>query len=284
MKIQKQNQNQKSKKQKLTGAQAFESYYSQLFADRWETLKQALLQDNNPVRLQIADDRQPYFMDIASILAAATLPTDKAESILDMCAAPGGKTLVVSGLMNGDCRLLANDRSADRVSRLKKVVSDCLPDDISDRITVICKDAGSLCKVNLECFDAILLDAPCSSERHVMMSPAHLELWSPSRVKTLAVTQWALLSSAFRMLRPGGYLLYVTCALSSSENDDVVAKLVKKFDNAVIIDNPDYNHGILEYIAETDFPTPEKTLYGSHILPDRCHGAGPLYYCLITKK
>ncbi|MBQ3922071.1 MAG: RsmB/NOP family class I SAM-dependent RNA methyltransferase, partial [Spirochaetales bacterium] len=147
------------KKQKAIGAKAFNEYYSQIFGDRWERLKSALLEPTNPVSLQIDESKTPYYMDKASIIAASSLPLDGAESVLDMCAAPGGKTLVLASLMPNECHLLANDRSGDRVNRLKKVLDDSLPNNIRTRIDVCCKDAAAMCRVNNECFDRILLDA-----------------------------------------------------------------------------------------------------------------------------
>ena len=271
------------KKQNNHGSQAFDEYYHNIFGDRWQTLKASLLEPTNPVSLQIDESKAPYYMDKASIIASASLPLDGAESILDMCAAPGGKTLVLASLMPNECHLLANDRSGDRVNRLKKVLDDSLNSDIRSRIDVCCKDAAALCRVNNECFDRILLDAPCSSERHVLTSQPHLDIWSPNRVKTLAMTQWALLSSAFRMLKPNGYLLYSTCALSSSENDEVAAKLAAKFDNVEYIRDFDFDRRILSYMSDNNMPVGEKTQYGYHILPDKANGCGPLYYCLIRK-
>ena len=270
------------KKQKAIGAKAFNEYYSQIFGERWESLKSALLEPTNPVSLQI-DECQPYYMDKASIIDASSLPLDGAESVLDMCAAPGGKTLVLAGLMPNECHLLANDRSGDRVNRLKKVLDDSLPNNVRTRIDVCCKDAAAMCRVNNECFDRILLDAPCSSERHVLTSPQHLDIWSPNRVKTLAMTQWSLLSSAFRMLKPNGYLIYSTCALSSSENDEVAAKLASKFDNVEYVRDFDYDSRILSFMSDNNMPVGEKTQYGYNILPDKANGCGPLYYCLIRK-
>ncbi|MBR6199274.1 MAG: RsmB/NOP family class I SAM-dependent RNA methyltransferase [Spirochaetales bacterium] len=271
------------KKNSNHGADAFNAYYAGIFGDRWEHLKAALLEPANPVSLQIDESKAPYYMDKASIIAASSLPLDGAESVLDMCAAPGGKTLVLAGLMPDECHLLANDRSGDRVNRLKKVLDDSLDNGIRARIDVCCKDAAAMCRVNNECFDRILLDAPCSSERHVLTSPQHLDIWSPNRVKTLAMTQWSLLSSAFRMLKPGGYLIYSTCALSSSENDQVAAKLASKFDNAEYVRDFDYDRRILQYMSDNNMPVGEKTQYGYHILPDCADGCGPLYYCLIRK-
>jgi 16S rRNA (cytosine1407-C5)-methyltransferase len=123
-------------------------------------------------------------------------------------------------------------------------------------------------------FAAILLDAPCSSERHVLAraasSQAALETWSPARPRFLGKRQWALLSSAFLLLKEGGSLVYLTCALSPEENDGPVSRLLEKYKEAVIID-------------ETDCTEGEKTLYGRIILPDTCGGMGPLYMARFLK-
>ena len=70
------------------------------------------------------------------------------------------------------------------------------------------------------------LDVPCSSERHVFADEKYLDMWSPSRIKSLAIEQWALLSSAYRLLRNDGFLLYSTCALNPKENDLFIVSLM----------------------------------------------------------
>jgi 16S rRNA C967 or C1407 C5-methylase (RsmB/RsmF family) len=138
-----------------------------------------------------------------------------------------------------------------------------------------------MCLKNEEKFDAILLDAPCSSERHVLADPKYLSEWSPSRIKTLSMAQWALLSSAWRMLKPSGYLLYSTCALSPDENDYVVAKLLKKFDNVKVCE-PKIALNYKNF-TDSELPEYENTEFGAHVLPDKAGGAGPLYFCLLQK-
>ena len=242
-----------------------------------------------------AVDSQPaalrtYYLDSASILAASCLPLGGAQEILDLCAAPGGKTLVLASMMNGDAHLTSNERSFERKMRLTKVCDEHMGSSLRARVTVTCSDGALWCKTKSECYDAILLDAPCSSERHVLNDEKYLLQWSPARIKTLSMEQWALLSSAYRMLKRGGYLLYSTCALAPDENDKVVSRLLKKFDDAVIVDINEKAALInsqkkLVALCSQNciLPNFEKTEYGYQILPDKQNGAGPIYFSLVSK-
>ena len=77
-------------------------------------------------------------------------------------------------------------------------------------------------------FDAVLVDAPCSSERHLLHDPQEMATWTPKRTKQNAKRQLDILLQAIFAARPGGRLLYSTCSISPVENDDVVEKLLKK--------------------------------------------------------
>ena len=277
----------KKEKDKLSGAQGFEKFYSDLYGERWESLKQAFAAPSDSVEYHVLGSQKSYFLDSASILAALCLPLENAADILDLCAAPGGKTLVLASRMPADAHLSSNERSAQRKHRLATVVEECLPPQISERITVSCSDGSTWCTRQTECFDSILLDAPCSSERHVIADPKYLNVWSPSRVKTVAMEQWALLSSAYRLLRSGGYLLYSTCALAPQENDQMMERLVKKFQKdgssgfSFVEPSPDLSK--ISHCASLTLPEYEKTQYGYQILPDTSNGAGPIYFSLIKK-
>ena len=263
---------------KKRGAVGFECYYSDLYSERWPLLKTALLQESKTVSWNI--NGKDYFLDKASILAASVLPLKGAEKILDMCAAPGGKSLVIAARMDENAMLQCNERSFDRKQRLARVIDEHVPVSIKKNVIVTCADGATLCKNKELAFDRILLDAPCSSERHVLCDPKYLEQWSPARIKTLAMEQWALLSSAYRMLVPGGFVLYSTCALAHSENDDVIERLIKKFPDSEccvpsIPDDSDFTSAELPSVVETE--------YGFHVLPDKQNGAGPIYFCLVKK-
>ncbi len=273
---------------------SFEEYYSELFGSRWSSLKEALLKDG--IHAKIDSGREPYFLDPASLCAALCLPLEGKKRIADLCAAPGGKSLVTALGMDQDASLDANERSSQRKARLVSVLDQSLPQEIRERITVTCSDAAPWCRTKSECYDAILLDAPCSSERHVLLDPKYFSQWSPSRIKTLSMEQWALLSCSWRLLEPGGHILYATCALSPSENDGVVSRLKKKFEGARILTEEEVKSVFKarldrsksffssEFVdLEELFSRAEKTEFGFHLLPDRAGGTGPLFFCLIAK-
>ncbi len=247
----------------------FEQYYQSIFAERWNALREALLCPNNPVPFSNMLNC-PYFLDEGSVIAADQLPISDGDTVLDMCAAPGGKSLILASKLKESGFLVCNDRSSTRRSRLHKVLAQHLPTKILERIRVTSHDATRWSLYEREQYDAILLDAPCSSERHVLQDPKALALWSPARSKHLAIQQFAMLASALEAVKIGGYVLYSTCSISPGENEEVIAKLEKK------------RSGRYEEVFNS-VPFAEKRHYGSIILPDTAKGRGPLYFCLLRR-
>jgi len=255
------------------GAEAFRRRYAELYGARWEGLEAALRRPADSVAYRVRPDCEPYYLDSASIFAAESLDLSRAGEgapVLDACAAPGGKTLVLASRLPEGARFEANELSADRRRRLAAALERHLPADLRERVDVRGGDAASLCRRRPEAFGAVLLDAPCSSERHVMADSAALADWSPARSRQLAQRQWALLSSAFLMLAPGGCLVYSTCSLDPAENDGVAARLEDKYRGLFRFDPPSRPGG-------------EATAFGTLVLPDASRGAGPMYVCRIRK-
>lgn len=277
----------KQQKVKLSGPEGFDTFYQEIYKDRWPSLKASLFTENQSVEYKIPGAEKSYFLDSASVFAALCLPLEGAENILDLCAAPGGKTLVIASRMDEEARLSSNERSPERKHRLAVVVETCLPESISSRIVCSCSDGATWCTRQSECFDRILLDAPCSSERHVIMDPKYLNTWSPSRIKTVTTEQWSLLSSAYRLLTPGGIMVYSTCALCPAENDEMIGRLYKKFNKggeAFTLLEPQPKIEEISGFTNISLPDYEKTEYGYQILPDVQSGAGPIYFSIIQKQ
>lgn len=277
-------------KKRARGASDFEHYYQTLYLERWPALRQALTGETPAAGWTFSGETGPvYYLDPASIAVACALPLGTTN--LDMCAAPGGKTLILARRMAdaaaGENRtepvLVANELSRDRRGRLRKVLRDHLPEDVQALVQVTGHDASRWGLFQPGRYDAILADVPCSSERHVINSSSALHQWSASRVRRLARRQFAILAAAIDSLRPGGHVLYSTCALTQDENDGVVEKALKRRADTVELVplHP-------QDLTVAGHPLPgagaERTARGLVIMPDRCEGAGPLYCALLKRR
>lgn len=262
------------------GRDAFLGFYAGLFGGRWRPLCDALSREER--KTPYTDSLlKPYYLSAASIAVAAALDVRGAADILDMCAAPGGKTVVLATLMDRDAKLTANEFSRARRSRLRRVVEEHLPADRAAAVTVSGYDGARWSRYARSCFDRILLDAPCSSERHVLSDESALSLWTPARIKNLAVKQWSMLSGAWLLLRSGGRLVYSTCALSRHENDCIVEKLLGKYPDAEVRLPGEAFFSGNPLLSEIQ---PEYGLFGVRILPDTSRGAGPMFFSVVCKR
>ena len=157
-----------------------------------------------------------YVQDPSTLLAVCELDPQPGESVLDFCAAPGGKLTVIAQLMRNEGRLLAHDTTPDR---LKLIGQNCA------RLGVKCVQTVLPATLNSQPsppFHRILIDAPCSNTG-VMRRRVDLR-WriSPKEIGRLRSTQLELLSQAASLLKPGGLLVYSTCSLEPEENTEVV--------------------------------------------------------------
>jgi 16S rRNA C967 or C1407 C5-methylase (RsmB/RsmF family) len=179
-----------------------------------------------------------YSLNPASLLPVVALKPQTGDSILDVCAAPGGKTLAITNLVNpAKTLIVANDFSAVRARQAKAVLRMFG----YEHIPVYHQPAQSLAKTIPDQFDRILIDAPCSSEKHVFNSKMHLKIWSPQRIAKLSQLQQEIISSLIPLLKPGGTMVYSTCALAPQENEEVIAKVSEKYAELKVISNTRYN-------------------------------------------
>lgn len=172
-----------------------------------------------------------YIQEASSMLPVAALfaDGDAPARVMDVAAAPGSKTTQIAARMGNRGILLANEFSASRVKVLHANISRC---GIAN--TALTHFDGRVFGAALpECFDAILLDAPCSGEGVVRKDPDALKNWSLASNQDIANTQRELIDSAFHALRPGGTLVYSTCTLNRDENESVVNWLLERYPDAV---------------------------------------------------
>ncbi len=164
-----------------------------------------------------------YPLNASSLLPVLALNPTAGEYILDACAAPGGKALFIAEQLGDSHTLVANDLSRARRDRMKKVFTD-----YNQKVGVWGMKAELICKKAPEAFDKILLDAPCSSEAHIYTEKKELDKWTYNRIKGLKKRQVGLLSGTWHALKPGGTLVYATCAVTPEENEWVIGKFLKK--------------------------------------------------------
>lgn len=211
-----------------------------------------------------------YIMDPASVWISRALDVQPGDVVLDMCAAPGGKSLVLAEKIQVAGELICNEPSPNRRDRLIKVIQQYVPRSIRERIRVTGKAGGLFSKTHPDIFDRILVDAPCSGERHLLANKKELENWSSNRSERLASEQYALLSGALIAAKAGARIVYSTCSLSRLENDEVIQKLIKKKGES------------FKVIRMECPPEGECTEFGVQFLPDKSK-MGPLYACALVK-
>lgn len=171
-------------------------------------------------RIQVQDE--------AAGLVVALLDPHEGESVLDCCAAPGGKTLFAAARMRGKGKLVATDASASRLSALAVTAAN---QGLGDFVTCIPGDARQLCRnmsAEGELFDKVLLDAPCSGTG-VLAKRADLR-WRrrPKDLSTLHSLQNGLLEAAAEAVKPGGLLVYSTCSIEVDENDQIIEEFLQR--------------------------------------------------------
>jgi 16S rRNA (cytosine967-C5)-methyltransferase len=161
---------------------------------------------------------QWWVQDAAAALPARLFGDIRDKSIVDLCAAPGGKT---AQLAHAGARVVAVDRSPARMARLRDNLAR-----LSLSADAVVADAVEWQRADREGFDGILLDAPCTSTGTIRRHPDIAWLRQEPDIVTLASLQKRLLQKAATLLKPGGTLVYCTCSLEPEEGDQAVAALL----------------------------------------------------------
>jgi NOL1/NOP2/sun family putative RNA methylase len=174
-----------------------------------------------------------YSQNLSSQLAPMVLDPKPGEEILDLCAAPGGKTLQMACMMNDHGRIAAVEKSKSRFFKLKANLKHQQVSCVDLYLT----DGAGVWRKTPERFDRVLLDAPCSSEsRFKANKPKTYEHWKLKKIKEMAKKQKALIKSAIKCLKPGGILVYATCSFAAEENEAIIHHALKLFKDAVQVE------------------------------------------------
>ncbi|MGN0478722.1 MAG: RsmB/NOP family class I SAM-dependent RNA methyltransferase [Hominenteromicrobium sp.] len=165
-----------------------------------------------------------YSQEPSASSAVTLLAPEPGDKVLDLCAAPGGKSTQIAAL-TGDRGLLWSNEvvrsracvlasNIERMGIRNAVVSSVYPEVLAEKLTGY--------------FDKVLVDAPCSGEGMFRRDPAAADEWSPEHVTSCAARQTAILASAARCVREGGILVYSTCTFSEEENEGVVRRFLRE--------------------------------------------------------
>lgn len=218
-----------------------------------------------------------YIQEPSAMAVVELLDPRPGEKILDLCAAPGGKTTHIAGRMQGKGFLLSNEIHPARAKILSQNVERM---GIGNGV-VSNEDSGSLSLRFPGFFDRIVVDAPCSGEGMFRKDEAARLEWSPGHVRACAARQEELLSNAAAMLKPGGTMVYSTCTFSPEENEQVIEGFLFSHPDFSIADagkRPGLYPGRPEW-SKSGMADLQKTF---RIWPDRSEGEG--HYLAVLKK
>jgi len=163
--------------------------------------------------------------DPATSVSVDLLAPRPGEAVLDACAAPGGKTAMIAGRMNGRGELVAMDLHADRISVLKENQKRLR----LDAVEIVQGDARTPTKaLGDRKFDAILLDVPCLNTGVLRRRADARWRIDPARIETIAELQYEILTACTGLLKEKGRLVYSTCSLEAEENEDLIARWIRE--------------------------------------------------------
>lgn len=164
-----------------------------------------------------------YIQEPSAMSPVVLLDPQPGETVLDTCAAPGGKTCQIGARMQNRGLLFTNDISA---TRAKALLHNVEISGIRNAI-ILCEDPQKLSSRLHEKMDRILVDAPCSGEGMFRKMESSVKLWGPDKPEEYYGMQKPILEAASAMLAPGGHLVYSTCTYNRLENEDVLFEFLK---------------------------------------------------------
>lgn len=210
-----------------------------------------------------------YLQEPSAMAPAAFLPVEPGDRVLDLCAAPGGKSTALAAKLQGEGFLLSNDISA---SRCKPLLKNMEMAGITNAV-ITCETPEKLVGRFPEYFDKVLVDAPCSGEGMFRREPSMVKSWSLEEVERYAGLQREILSSAAQMVKPGGCLLYSTCTFAKEEDEQTVEYFLENHKEFSLQELPLYD-GIEEGRPEWTISGREDVRNCRRFLPYKVRGEG----------
>jgi NOL1/NOP2/sun family putative RNA methylase len=190
--------------------------------------------DENPGKHPYYHAGLYYIQEPSAMLPGEVANAQPGEYILDLCAAPGGKTVQMAAGMKGRGLLVANDINSDRVKALVKNIEMC-----GVRNAIVTNESPEILAGRFGgFFDKVLVDAPCSGEGMFRKDEDAARSWEKFKCSTCASMQENILESADRLLKPGGRLVYSTCTFSPQEDEAMVSQFLEKHRDYEVLEIP----------------------------------------------
>ncbi|XP_046673772.1 5-methylcytosine rRNA methyltransferase NSUN4 [Homalodisca vitripennis] len=225
-----------------------------------------------------------YLMDAGSVLPVLALGLRPGDTVLDMCAAPGGKSLLCLQTLYPDL-VVCNDVSKSRLNRLSYIMQQYVTD--WEQKVIITQEHGAGI-LGTDKYSKILVDVPCTTDRLSVMESDN-NIFKPSRNKErilLPQLQVELLFQALKLVKKGGAVVYSTCSLNPAQNDGVVQMALRKVweETSMKIVVKDLSQALEPAKVVFKFAEPRCLKYGSLIVPYLPSNFGPMYFCKLEKE
>lgn len=219
-----------------------------------------------------------YIQEPSAMIPASLLPVQEGDFVLDLCAAPGGKATELAAKLDGTGLLVANDISVSRAMALAKNLQLTGVGNAA----VTAETPERIAEVLPEFFDKILVDAPCSGEGMFRREPKMIKDWLEQGPEYYAELQRQILSESYRLLKPGGYMVYSTCTFSPLEDEGMIQWFLQEYEDMKICPvqwQEGFSKGRPDWVDGGD----ESLQHCVRIFPHRAKGEGH-FAVLLHKK